>query len=87
MENNVQTDDSENEALRRAFGKRLRELRGQNVTQEKFAKKLGIIQSTLSRLEKGYTDPSLHVLIKLSELTGKSIDELLRGGAGGLTDT
>ena len=75
----MQTDNPENEVLRRAFGKRLRQLRGQNVTQEQFAKKLGIIQSTLSRLEKGYTDPSLHVLAKLSELTGKSIDELVKG--------
>jgi transcriptional regulator with XRE-family HTH domain len=44
-----------------------------------FAEKLGITQSMLSRLEKGYTNPPLNILVKLSEVSGKSIDELIKG--------
>jgi transcriptional regulator with XRE-family HTH domain len=72
-------DEQENEALRKAFGRKLRELRGFYTTQKEFAEKLGINQSMLSRLEKGYTDPPLSVLVKLSEASGKSIDELVKG--------
>ena len=79
MEKKLQLDDQENEALRRAFGRRLREMRGSNITQEQFAEKLGITQSMLSRLEKGYTDPPLNILVRLSEVSGKSIDELVKG--------
>lgn len=75
-------DDQKNELFRKAFGRRVRELRGFYETQKEFAEKLGINQSMLSRLEKGYTDPPLSVLIKLSEVTGKSIDELVKGPAG-----
>lgn len=79
MNNPAKLDDQENEALRRAFGRRLREIRGFYETQKQFAEKLGITQSMLSRLEKGYTDPPLKILIKLSEVSGKSIDELVKG--------
>jgi len=72
-------NDQDNDALRRAFGRRLRELRGFDNPQKQFAEKLGITQSMLSRLEKGYTDPPLSVLVKLSEVSAKSIDELVKG--------
>ena len=75
----MKLEDQENEALKRAFGRQLRELRGFYETQEQFAEKLGITQSKLSRLEKGYADPTLRILVKLSEVTGKSIDELVKG--------
>ena len=71
------TDDQENEDLKRIFGRRLRELRGPHTTQQEFAEKLGINQAMLSRLEKGYADPPLKVLVKLSEMT--SIGKLIRG--------
>jgi transcriptional regulator with XRE-family HTH domain len=71
--------DEENEALRKAFGRRLRGLRGFYTKQKEFGEKLGITQSMLSRLEKGYTDPPLSVLVKLSEVSGRSIDELVKG--------
>ena len=71
-------NDQDNDALRRAFGRRLRELRGFDNSQKQFAEKLGITQSMLSRLEKGYTDPPLSVLVKLSEVSAKSIDELVK---------
>ena len=70
-------DDQENEALRRAFGRRLKEIQG-STTQQQFAEKLGINQSMLSRLEKGYTDPPLSVLMKLSQVSRISIDEILK---------
>jgi transcriptional regulator with XRE-family HTH domain len=79
MNNPAKLDDQENEALRKDFGRRLREIRGFYETQKQFAEKLGITQSMLSRLEKGYTDPPLKILIKLSEVSGKSIDELVKG--------
>jgi transcriptional regulator with XRE-family HTH domain len=72
-------DERENDVLRKAFGRKLRELRGFYTTQKEFAEKLVITQSMLSRLEKGYTDPPLRVLVKLSEVSGKSIDELVKG--------
>lgn len=72
--------DLENEALRRTFGRRLREIRGFYKTQKQFAAELEISQSMLSRLEKGYTDPPLRVLIRLSEVSGKSVDELIKLG-------
>ena len=71
-------DDQENEDLRKAFGKRLRNIRG-TMTQILFAEELRINQSMLSRLEKGYTDPPLIVLIRLSDVSGRSIDELVKG--------
>jgi transcriptional regulator with XRE-family HTH domain len=71
-------DDRENDALRKAFGKRVRDIRGA-MTQIQFGEKLGINQSMLSRLEKGYTDPPMIVLVRLSEETGKSIDDLIKG--------
>ena len=78
MKKNIYPDDLEGEALRKAFGRQLREIRGEK-TQMQFAEDLGINQSMLSRLEKGYTDPPLKFLIKLSEGSGKSIDELVKG--------
>ena len=77
-DNRSMLDDQENEALRKAFGRRLRNIRGV-TTQIHFAEKLGINQSMLSRLEKGYTDPPLMLLIRLSDVRGKSIDELVKG--------
>jgi len=71
-------NDQENEALRKTFGRCLREIRSFDETQKQFAEKLGITQSMLSRMEKGYTDPPLRILVKLSELSGKSIDELVK---------
>ena len=70
--------DLDNEVIRKIFGRRLREIRGFDKTQKEFSDELGITQSMLSRLEKGYTDPPLKILIKLSELSGKSIDHLIK---------
>jgi len=78
MRTSPKFDDKENDRLRKAFGRHLREIRGFDKTQKQFAEKLGITQSMLSRLEKGYTDPPLIVLIRLSKLSGKSLDKLVK---------
>ena len=46
----------------KALGKRLRELRGFDLTQEEFAKELGISQSQLSKYERGIVAPPADVL-------------------------
>lgn len=49
------------------------------MTQKKFAELLGISQATVSKLEKGLVLPNPEVLLKLSEISGKSIDWILKG--------
>ena len=61
------------------IGRRMKELRGVHVNQADFAKELGITQSMLSRLERAQTEPSLAILVKLSEITGKSLDYIVKG--------
>jgi transcriptional regulator with XRE-family HTH domain len=58
---------------------RIREIRGFYCTQKQFAQMLGISQATVSKLEKGLTLPNPDVLLKLSEISGKSIDWILKG--------
>ena len=60
------------------IGKRIRMLRGFDLNQKEFGKKLGISQSMVSRLEKGEI-PSVELLIKMSEVFGKSTDWILKG--------
>ena len=63
----------------RIVGRRLRQLRGFDVTQEEFANKLGISQSQLSKYERGVAYPPADVLIRLKERLRVSIDWLLTG--------
>jgi transcriptional regulator with XRE-family HTH domain len=63
----------------RALGRRIRELRGFDVTQEEFAKKLDISQSQLSKYERGIVAPPADVLLRLKEEFRVSIDWLLTG--------
>ncbi len=60
------------------IGKRVRMLRGFDMTQKKFGKKLRISQSMVSRLEKGEI-PSVELLLKISEVFRKSTDWILKG--------
>ena len=62
-----------------AIGHRIRELRGFQTQQAEFARMLGVSQSVLSKYERGATEPSLEVLVKLSQRFGKSLDWLVRG--------
>ena len=61
------------------IGRRIRKLRGFDVTQGDFARKLGISQSQLSKYERGLIGPASDVLIRLKERFGVSIDWLLTG--------
>ena len=63
----------------RAIGRRIRELRGFDVTQEEFARRVGITQSHLSALERGENEPGASVLLAISREFGKSVDWLLTG--------
>ena len=58
--------------------KRLRILRG--ISQVELAKLLGVTRSTVSRWENNERELSAKHLIKLSELFGVSVDEILKGG-------
>ena len=63
----------------KAVGRRIRESRGFDVTQERFAQRLGISQSQLSKYERGLIPPAADVLLKLNQKLGVSVDWLLTG--------
>jgi transcriptional regulator with XRE-family HTH domain len=60
-------------------GRRIREIRGFDLTQAEFAKILDIGQTQLSRYEIGRILPPTEVLWKLRAYSGKSIDWILTG--------
>lgn len=63
-----------------AIGRRIREIRGFDLTQAQFAKKLGIGQTQLSKYERGENAPTLEILVKLNTLSGnKGIDWIVYG--------
>lgn len=59
-------------------GERLKELRG-NLSQEEFAKKIGISFRTLQRYEVGERIPHPHVLSKIAEKFDTTVDWILTG--------
>lgn len=61
------------------LGRRLRELRGFDLTQEQFADELGISQSQLSKYERGLAAPAADVLFFVKKRFRVSIDWLLTG--------
>jgi transcriptional regulator with XRE-family HTH domain len=63
----------------KSLGRRIRQLRGFDATQDEFAKKLGISQSQLSKYERGIVYPPADVLIRIKEHFRVSIDWLLTG--------
>lgn len=63
----------------KSLGRRIRQLRGFDVTQEEFAKLLGISQSQLSKYERGVVAPPADVLIRIKGHFRVSIDWLLTG--------
>jgi transcriptional regulator with XRE-family HTH domain len=60
------------------ISKRIRALRGFEMTQKEFGEKLGISQSMVSRLEKGEI-PSIELLLRISEVFEKPTDWILKG--------
>ena len=63
----------------RAIGRRIRELRGFNMTQADFARRIGVTQGYLSALENGEKEPGSAVLLAIRQEVGKSVDWLLTG--------
>ena len=62
-----------------AIGRRIRELRGFDMTQAEFARSVGVTQSYLSALERGEKEAGAAVLLAISREFGKSVDWLLTG--------
>lgn len=65
----------------RAIGRRIRELRGFEMTQADFANRIGVSQGYLSALENGEKEPGAAVLLAIRKEFGKSVDWLLTGEA------
>lgn len=62
-----------------AVGRRIRELRGFDMTQSEFASRIGVTQGYLSSLERGEKEAGAAVLLGISRECGKSVDWLLTG--------
>jgi transcriptional regulator with XRE-family HTH domain len=62
-----------------AIGRRIRQIRGFDLTQGEFGELLGIGQAQLSKYELGLNVPTLAVLLKLSVYSGKTIDWIVKG--------
>jgi transcriptional regulator with XRE-family HTH domain len=60
-------------------GRRIRHIRGADLTQEEFARILGVGQTQLSRYELGQSAPTLNILLRLKIYSQKSIDWILLG--------
>jgi XRE family transcriptional regulator, fatty acid utilization regulator len=63
----------------RAIGRRIRELRGFDMTQTDFARRIGVTQGYLSALENGEKEPGSAVLLAIRQEFGQSVDWLLTG--------
>ena len=63
----------------RAIGRRIRELRGFDMTQADFARRIGVTQGYLSALENRDKEPGAAVLLAIRQEFGKSVDWLLTG--------
>ncbi len=63
----------------KAVGRRIRELRGFDVTQADLAKRIGVSQGYLSTVEHGQGEIGGEVLLSISREFSKSIEWLLTG--------
>ena len=61
------------------MGRRIRELRGFDITQSEFAQRIGISQSYLSTVEHGHVEVGAEVLLAISKEFEKSLEWLLTG--------
>lgn len=62
-----------------AVGRRVRELRGFNMTQQEFATQVGISQNYLSNIERGKVEIGAEILLRIGRKFGKTIEWLLTG--------
>jgi len=77
-----QEKSSEPKVDRKAVARRIREIRGFDLTQGEFARKLGVSQAMLSKYERGQNTPTLDILLKLKAFSGKTIDWIVAGEQG-----
>jgi DNA-binding transcriptional regulator YiaG len=66
----------------KTIGRRIREIRGFDLTQAQFGRLLGVSQRQLSNYELGLNSPTADFLLRLKAFSGKSIDWILTGEAG-----
>ena len=58
----------------------LKTLRKKNrITQKEIAEALHISQTSVSKYERGESEPDLEMIIKMSDFFGVTIDEFVRG--------
>jgi transcriptional regulator with XRE-family HTH domain len=69
------------------IGRRIREIRGFELTQAAFGRILGVGQTQLSKYEMGQSLPTLEVLLRLRAHSGKSIDWIATGDGDGPGNT
>jgi transcriptional regulator with XRE-family HTH domain len=62
-----------------ALGRRIREMRGFDMTQVEFAERIGISQNYLSTMERGQVEIGAEILLRISREFGKSVEWLLTG--------
>jgi transcriptional regulator with XRE-family HTH domain len=60
-------------------GRRIRELRGFDLTQAEFARRIGVSQNYLSTMEHGKVQIGAEILLRISQEFRKSIEWLLTG--------
>lgn len=66
--------------MRKKDNNMLKNLRQQKrITQFELAEALNISQTSVSKYERGVTQPDLEVIISMSDYFGISVDELVRG--------
>jgi transcriptional regulator with XRE-family HTH domain len=63
----------------KAVGRRIRELRGFDMTQQQFARRLGISQTYVSEMEHGNVEIGGEILLRIAREFGKSMEWLLTG--------
>jgi len=63
----------------KTVGRRLRELRGFDVTQAEFARRIGVSQGYYSLVERGEREVGPEILLRISNDCGKSMEWLLTG--------
>jgi transcriptional regulator with XRE-family HTH domain len=63
----------------KGVGRRLRELRGFDVTQQEFARRIGVSQNHLSIMERGKVEIGAEILMRVGLEFGKSLEWLLTG--------
>jgi transcriptional regulator with XRE-family HTH domain len=62
-----------------AVGRRIRELRGFDTTQQVFAGRIGVSQNYLSAMEHGKVQIGAEILLQISSEYGRSLEWLLTG--------